>query len=268
MNDSSIAQQFLQTGRCTDCAVVDLHAHYGHFNGIHMPNHDPAQMIATMDRCGVETIVSSGHTALADMVAGNAEMAEITCAYPGRWYAYSVYNPNYPALARRELELYEARPTFVGLKLHPTMHRYPLTGDAYRPAFEFASARHLMVLSHTWGGSAYDRPELLAQVAERYPDVTLLAGHSGHGEFEACLQVARRFPNVYLELTAAYAVGGLIERMVDEVGAFKIVFGCDLPWFDPHYAIGCVVFAHISDEARRAILRTNALRLLREQTRS
>ena len=82
------------------------------------------------------------------------------------------------------------------------------------------------------------------------------------------MAVARECANVYLELTAAYAVRGLVESMVKGVGAHKIVFGCDLPWFDPHYAIGCVVMAHISDDARRAILRENALRLLEGRRRA
>ena len=81
------------------------------------------------------------------------------------------------------------------------------------------------------------------------------------------MDVARTYANVYLELTAAYAVRGLIEDMVNKVGAHKIVFGCDLPWFDPHYAIGCIVMTHISEDARRAILRENALRLLESRRR-
>ena len=76
------------------------------------------------------------------------------------------------------------------------------------------------------------------------------------------MEVAREHANVYLELTAVYAVRGVLEQMVETVGSHKIVFGCDLPWFDPHYAIGCIVMAHISEAARRAILRDNALRLL------
>jgi len=39
----------------------------------------------------------------------------------------------------------------------------------------------------------------------------------------------------------------------------------DLPWFNPHYALGCVLFAHIAEDERRAIIRGNALRLLGEQ---
>lgn len=262
MIESAIAIEFLETGRCRSCPIIDLHAHYGHFRGIYMPNHSADQMLATMERCGVEAIVSSGHTALVDMVRGNAEMAAITAQHPGKWYAYLTYNPNYPQEGRRELERYDERLSYVGIKLHPTYHETSLIDRAYEPLFEFAASRELLVLTHTWGGSAYDSPDLLAQVAERYPQVTFLAGHSGYGEFDKCMYVARCHANVYLELTAAYRIAGLIKRMVETVGAHKIVFGCDLPWFDPHYAIGCIVMAHISDQARRAILRENALRLL------
>jgi hypothetical protein len=259
---STIVHEFQSTGRAASCPIVDLHAHYGPFRGIYMPNDQPQQMMATMDRCGVALAVSSGHTALVDMERGNAEMAELTAGQPRRWYAYTVYNPNYPDLARRELERFDERRTMVGLKLHPSYHERPLTDPAYRLAYEFAASRRLIVLTHTWGGSAYDSPAHLEQVARAYPEATFLAGHSGHGQFDVCIEVAQRCTNVYLELTAAYRIGGLIERMVETAGAHKIVFGCDLPWFDPHYAIGCIVMAHISEGARCAILRENALRLL------
>jgi len=262
VNPSEIAREFIETGRCEICPIIDLHAHYGHFSGIYMPNHTPQQMLATMDRCGVQVAVSSGHTALADMVLGNKEIAELTAEQAGRWYGYTVYNPNYPDLCRRELALYASRRSMVGLKLHPSYHQCALNDPAYGPAYEFAASHDLIVLTHTWGESPYDAPKVLAQVAEAYPRVTFLAGHSGFGEFDTCIEVARRLPNVYLELTAAYRIGGLIQRMVERAGAHKIVFGCDLPWFDPHYAIGCIVMAHISDEARRAILHDNAWRLL------
>ena len=268
MNESVIAQEFLATGGCASCRVVDLHAHYGHYGGIYMPNHDPDQMLATLDRCGVDSIVSSGHTALADMVRGNAEIAEVTAPHPGRWYGYLVYNPNYPVEAKRELALYHQRRSFVGLKFHPSYHNYPIDGEAYQPALEFAAENRLLVLSHTWGGSAYDSYMQVAKVAERYPQVDFLCGHSFYGQWEEGMTLARRLPNVYLELTAAYAVNGLIEQMVAKVGAHKIVFGCDLPWFDPHYAIGCIIFAHISDADRRAILRENAVRLLQPRVRA
>jgi len=218
-----------------------------------------------MDRCGIQVLVSSGHTALADMALGNPEMATVARRHPGRWYAYLVCNPRYPGELEAQLASFDTEPAFVGLKLHPTMHDYPLDGPAYRPVYEFASERRLMILTHTWGHNELCGPEHLRTVAERYPDVTFLAGHSFHGEFDAGAAVALACPNVYLELTAAYSVRGLVERLVNLVGSERILYGCDLPWFDPHYALGCVLFAHISEDDRRAILRENGLRLLRPQ---
>ncbi len=87
-------------------------------------------------------------------------------------------------------------------------------------------------------------------------------GHSGYGEWEAAFSVVRENPNIYLELTAASRVGGIITRMVKEVGSEKVVFGTDLPWFDPHYGIGSVCFSRIADEDRHNILHRNAERLL------
>jgi predicted TIM-barrel fold metal-dependent hydrolase len=41
-----------------------------------------------------------------------------------------------------------------------------------------------------------------------------------------------------------------------------VLFGTDLPWFDPLYAIGCICFSRITDDDRRDILHRNAERLL------
>jgi predicted TIM-barrel fold metal-dependent hydrolase len=86
-------------------------------------------------------------------------------------------------------------------------------------------------------------------------------GHAGYGQWDKAIQVARDHANVYLELTAAYSVRGSIEAMVEGAGSEKITFGTDLPWFDPHYGIGCVLFARITDQDRHNILHGNAERI-------
>ena len=102
-------------------------------------------------------------------------------------------------------------------------------------------------------------------VAERYPDVRLIRGRSCYGAWEEAIALARDFPNVYLELTAAYHVYGLLEWMCRDAGSEKVLFGTDYPWFDPFVAIGCVVLAHITEDDMRNILWANARRLLDEQ---
>jgi len=50
-----------------------------------------------------------------------------------------------------------------------------------------------------------------------------------------------------------FAAEGLSDRML---------FGTDLPWFDPHHGIGAVLSADLTDADRHNILHRNAERLL------
>jgi predicted TIM-barrel fold metal-dependent hydrolase len=261
-NGSEIAREFLARGRSQTCPVIDMHGHYGPYRGIYFPKPWADGMLETMDRCGVVCIVCSSHASLVDPARGNREMADVVKAHPNRFYAYCTINPNYPELASEDIERFAKVGAFVGFKLHPSGHSYPINGPRYVPALEYANEHKLLVLSHTWGESQYDRPQLLHELAAKYPNVRLLMGHSGYGEWDSAFAVARECPNVYLELTAASRVSGIITRMVREVGSKKIVFGTDLPWFDPLYGVGAVCFSRITDEDRHDILHRNAERLL------
>ncbi len=259
---SQIAAEFIETGRSESCPVIDAHAHFGPFQGIYFPKPDAEGMLDVMDRAGVQTSICSPHAALRDPRDGNPVIVEAARRHAGRFLAYLTLNPNY----RDELEedvaaLDERDPEIVGIKLHPSWHHYPLSGPAHASAFAYADRHAFPILSHTWGNTPTCGPEEVRRVAERYPNAPLLMGHSCFGQFDEAMALAREFPHVYLELTAAYRVSGMIERMVGEVGSHKVLFGSDLPWFDQHYGIGCVVFSHITDQDRRSILRENAMRV-------
>ncbi|NIM44223.1 MAG: amidohydrolase family protein, partial [Nitrososphaeria archaeon] len=72
-------------------------------------------------------------------------------------------------------------------------------------ALKYADEHRLLVLMHTWGESRYDSPALVEKLAAEYRNVVFLMGHSGYGEWEKSIGIGRDYPNVYLELTAAYA---------------------------------------------------------------
>ena len=262
MNPSPIAQEFLETGRCAACPVIDCHGHFGAYQGIYFPNAAAEAMIGSMDRAGVQFVVSSGHMALVDTDRGNAEMRGVIAEHGARIKGWWAINPNYPERIERDLASFHTVQGFLGFKFLSDYHRYPITGDVYTPVLEYAAERRLPILMHTWGGSAFDSPQQVAQVAARYPEAPILMGHSGHGDWPGAIKATREHGNVYLELTAAYATRGAVETMVEAGCSERILFGTDLPWFDPHYGIGCIVFARIEDEDRRNILHRNAERLL------
>ncbi len=260
-NPSALAAQFVQHGKSADCPVIDAHAHYGPYQAIHFPRVTAEAMVDTMDRCGVRLTISAGHAALVDPERGNAELQEVIRRYPDRFRGYVALNPNYPELLEQQVARFEQMEGFVGFKFLSDYHQYPITGDRYRPALEYANERGLPILMHTWGHSTYDGPALADEVAQRYPNARLLMGHSGYGEWDRSVEVANAHEHVYLELCAAYAVRGVIEAFCEQVGSAKMLFGTDLPWFDPHYGIGCVLFARITDDDRHNILHRTAERV-------
>ena len=261
--DSPLGSDFWQHGKSADCPIYDLHGHMGQFAAIYMPNETPEAMIHTMDTCGVKLLVFSHHQALQAPNLGNQPTLEAVRRFPDRLKGYCVINPNYPRLVAQEVSSFESnRDAYVGFKFLSDYHMLPLTDPRYQPAWEYANVHRLLVLAHTWGHSPYDGAAIVRQVAERYPEVRLLMGHSCSGEWDEAVKIANDFPNVFLELTAVFDDRGILEKFVNEAGSHKMIFGVDLPWFDPHHGIGALLSAKISDDDRHNICHRNAEKLL------
>lgn len=259
--ESPIVAEYVAAGKSADCPVINTHAHFGPYKAIYFPNHAPDKVLGMMDRSGVRWLIAAAHPALTDSQRGNLWYYEIMRQHPDRFLGYWAITPNYPDRVEAEVKTFANYPGFVGFKFLSDYYQYPITGDNYRPALEYADAHSLPILLHTWGGSSFDGPAVVEQAAQKYPNVRFLMGHAGYGEWQRASEVARDHPNVYLELTAAYQVRGALEIMCEIAGSEKITFGDDHPWFDPHYGVGCVLFAYISDDDRRNILYRNAQRI-------
>ena len=288
-NPSVIAREYVEKGRSKSCPIIDLHGHFGPFPTGYLPTAPNEKMLHTLKRAGVKKIVCSSHEALLGNYArGNKEMQTAINKYPQFLLGYWVINPNHKDFWTKAAFDFEKTRGFVGFKFLPDYHTYPLTSNNYQPALEYANSKKLLVLVHTWGGSQFDSPQMLEEVAQKYPKATFIMGHSGYGDWETSVRIARDLPNVYLELTAVYVahdfsvfpygsgtpvalgsclqVSGIIEFMVEKVSSKKICFGTDLPWYSPHFAAGAILFARIDDEARHDILHRNAEPLLKRPT--
>lgn len=265
MNElSPLGRQFFEKGKVDDCPVYDLHGHMGSFYGAHFPLADPDSAVQAMDRAGVRLLVFCHHAALLGTDIGNAANIEAARRHPNRLRAYCGINPNYPEIARRDVESFDDyADVYVGLKFLADYHLRPITDSAYEPAWRMADERGLPVLLHTWAGSGFSGPSQIRAAAERYPNARILMGHCIHGDWTSAIQLSNRFANVYLELCAVLDERGVLETLVAECGSEKILFGTDFPWFGFHYYIGAVLGADIGDEDRRNIFHRNARKLLR-----
>jgi len=162
-----------------------------------------------------------------------------------------------------ELETRLSNPHFVGIKIAPSTHGFHVGAEEYGPMWEFANQHELVVLSHTWFGSAEDDPRLFEEIGRSYPRAKILLGHSGGDArgMRASVEVARKVSNLYLELASSRTPFGMLEWMVEQVGAERIVFGTDMPFIDPRWKLGQVLGARIPDPDKEKILGLNAERL-------
>lgn len=260
---SPLAEAFWKDGRVEGCPVYDMHGHMGVWHSIYFPRPDAADMVRTMDGAGVKMLLFAHHGGLFCPDCGHAPAIDAVHQFPDRLRAYLPVNGNYPEQIETDLKLLDEHPdVFVGIKFLCDYHQVPMSDDRYRPAWELADKRGLLVLAHTWQDSQYDGPAVVRRIAERYTNLMLLMGHSCHGAWDEAVRLAQDFPNVYLELTAVLDNRGIIEKFVAEAGADRMLFGTDLPWFDPHHGIGALLSADITDEDRHRILHRNAERLL------
>lgn len=266
INDTPLANAFWQKGRVLDCPVIDMHGHLGGHGPIYFARPDIEQMMRTMDECGVRVLCFCPHGTLHNPDLGNDLAVEAVRKFPDRLRAYLGVNPNWPQQVIDDLQQFgPQRDVFIGIKLLATYHNKKWDDPAYQPAWEFADERRLLVLGHTWGHSdpnAPDGPEMARKMADRYRNIKLLLGHSLHGRWDEAIAMAQEFPHVYLELTAVLDDRGVLEKFVEAGLSQKMLFGTDLPWFDPHQGIGAILSADITDEDRHNILHRNAEKLL------
>jgi len=259
-----IEQAVLQ-GRPLGVFVFDCHGHFGAWPDFPVRQNDVARMLEVMDRLGIARLAfSSLDACYCDMRRGNQEAYAAAAAHPDRFVAYAVINPNLPESMEEELARRPKQTPWPLIKLHPYLHRYRVTGPNYRPLWEFAHRTSAIVLSHTWESDATCGPLLFEELARQYPAARIILGHSGvtRRGYEQAIQVARKYENVFLDITGSQSHNGMVERCVAEVGSEKILFGSDLPFLEAAMGIGRVALARLPDSQKEAILGLNFRQLV------
>ncbi|UWP85300.1 amidohydrolase family protein [Dactylosporangium fulvum] len=244
--------------------VLDAHAHIGAWPGTWLPQQEADELVAAMDRAGTrQTVVSHLLGIWADPIAGNEQAVAAAQRHPGRVYVYLVADPHRPqdeSVLARQLEL----PGVVGIKVHPHTHECAMDDRRYDWIWRLAQRHDVAVLGHGFADTWHSDPRLFGNVAARHPELRLLIGHSGATVtgFRRTIEVCRAHPNVYAETCGSWMTGRWLRRMVDALGADRIVHGTDACVIDQRYGLGRVLGADLTGRERALILASNARRLL------
>lgn len=228
-----------------------------------------------------------------DYAVGLAEVSPITSGWAGNDYVgefcqeantlpdpkkgsrgyllpFASINPYIVNDLGKELERLVSEFGFKGIKLYPPyQHHYPNDSRMY-PLYAKAQDLNLPLLVHT-GSSVfkgtrikYADPLLLDDVAIDFPEMNILMAHSGRPFwYQQAFWMARRHPNVYLEISGLPAKK-LLEYFprLEEIHE-KVVYGSDWPGNpDLKRNIEAIQKLPISKQAKQAILHDNAEKIL------
>jgi predicted TIM-barrel fold metal-dependent hydrolase len=257
-----------------EIAAIDVHAHYGVF--ANAPNalvnrfrSGGAEVVAARAReARTEITIVSPLQALMprfdnDAEGGNEDAASRIAEYSTLrfWVVLDPRKPRTFEQAGRMLQL----PHCAGIKIHPEEHGYPIREHG-STLFAFAQAHNAIILTHS--GEENSLPEDFVPFCDEFPDVNLILAHLGCGfDGDPAHQVRAiqksRSENVFVDTSSAQSLmPNLIEWAVSEIGANRILYGTDAPLYCSSMQRARIDFAEIGDDAKRLILRENALRIL------
>lgn len=198
---------------------------------------------------------------------GNEWLARTLRELPGRFLPMAVVNPHERDSALAELDRRLENDDFVGLKLHPIVQGIALDHPNVKSLIRRAAEYEIPVVMHIDPAvlegdepftdvsySPYCRPELVRDLVDIYDSPRLICAHGG-GLLDAELPTSR----VSFQTTGIST--RLIEHACRTVGAGRILFGSDFPFYEIAGEVEKVRAAVISDEEKDMILRENAVRV-------
>jgi predicted TIM-barrel fold metal-dependent hydrolase len=238
--------------------VIDAHMHIDKFYNFLIPRSEASYLIASAGRIGIQKMYGSSIVALrGDAELGNKNALAFHAKYPLMFFPYIVFKPNYPEDADRTITLAETE-KIRQFKIHDDGNDLPYDDKRYFPLYEYANGTGAVILVHTFG-KKHVVP--IMKVANEFPRIKILLGHSGIFEEEIYSEAVRKHENIWLETCSSFAWYGLIERLVAMGGPERVLFGTDMPFMSPDQQLGRVLFARITDENKRKVLGLNAQRL-------
>lgn len=259
---SKILEKVKEGTPLADNNLIDCHCHIGNWRGYHIPKNNAEGIIESMDSLGIKKACISSFLSIgSDDDLGNKIIIDTVKTYPERLLGYITVNPHYSQSSKDILDEYIGNEGIVGIKIHPDFHKCAPDDSRYEIAYETANNKKCLLLSHTWGMN-----DILAigRMAERYPEARIIMGHAGAEirAMEEAFKVVKKHENVYIDTALSFTYEGNIEWFVKNVGSKKILFGSDMPNYDPRPTFGRIAMADISEEDKLDILGLNMMRIL------
>lgn len=219
-----------------------------------------------------QTMTKEGHLRLGGKTfriypkPDNAAVAAALSAHPDRFWGWVFLNPNAGGDVRDELERWRSVPGFVGVKLHPHWHNWPIA--AALPLARRCEELGMPILIHLGFGSRGNWRAL----ADACPRLSMVFAHAGIPHFRRMWPALRDNPRLFLDVSSAYLDEKLVRSAATAVGPQQILYGTDAPYgfpgatgtYDYGAIRGWVERLPIASAAIDDVLGNNFLRIIRK----
>lgn len=164
-----------------------------------------------------------------------------------------------------------------GIKLHPMAQGFDIRDERLQDLFSSCNEKKFAILIHCGRVSnarlnEYSDFECMLPVIEKYPNLPIILAHMADGNAELCLEVSRKYKNVYLDTSIVITGYPEIQNVnepswldddevisiINEVGAEKIIFGSDFPWGSPIHDLKRIMNFNLDKNQKNLIFNENA----------
>lgn len=157
----------------------------------------------------------------------NESVARVIQAHPDKFYGWILVNPKV-ADPIAEIEKWIGKPSWIGVKTHPYLHRYPVA--MVNDVAAYCSESGLPMLVHL--GGERERGDY-RYLPERYPNLKIVYAHAGVPFLGELWDYARKKDNIFVDLSSQYLDDPLRLKTVEVLGAEKCLYGTDGPYGYP-----------------------------------
>jgi predicted TIM-barrel fold metal-dependent hydrolase len=262
--------------------VLDIHTHVGPLDSaIDGVDRTPPGNIEAdyelrtriMDNNGIdEAVVIPSH--VYDKRAGsdgvkqlNDRTLEIVESHDRLKGPVGIVEPSHGAAAREELHRLDDL-GFLGVSFHHGYQGMSIDAQASVELYETIDTLDLTPIIHCFSPDYdFERVDRLDRIADVFDEpVVVLDALANWGQIDTVIDIGRRHDHLYFDTAMLVPLGRVTERLVDELGADRILFGSDLYTrpllYERSTALWQLRNAEITDEQRRRILGQNAREIL------